>query len=180
MKILLPWSGERWPRRSKMKTKFDLTQFEDNSDRTTCTVSVIRTYNVKSHLKVQEVNSAPEYISTSLICCVCVSFSLSLEERTNIQTWILAWMSCRRMSMLNFSWEAFYWWVVCSAWSSCWLGHEQSMSPITWVMIILNFWIECKHILLPEGGFQIVRWANLITQLVTFSDPPAGRRKFFY
>ncbi len=34
------WSGETWPRRSKMKTKYDLTQFEDNSDRTTCTVSV--------------------------------------------------------------------------------------------------------------------------------------------
>ena len=27
---------------------------------------------------------------------------------------------------------------------------------------------------------QIVRWANLITQLVTFSVPPTGRRKFCY
>ncbi len=38
----------------------------------------------------------------------------------------------------NNSWGALYWWAVCSAWSSCWLGHEQSMSLITWAMVILN------------------------------------------
>ena len=36
------------------------------------------------------------------------------------------------------------------------------------------------YILLPEGGLQIVRWANLITRLATFSDPLAGRREFCY
>ncbi len=49
-----------------MKTKFDLTQFEDNSDRTTCTVSV----NVKMHglpaEKGLSTNLGPVYFYLSL------------------------------------------------------------------------------------------------------------------
>ncbi len=58
-----------------MKTKFDLTQFEDNSDRTTCTVSVFKFHCVCFLFLIFFCFSAPTDVCFCLSVCPCVFLS---------------------------------------------------------------------------------------------------------
>ncbi len=63
---------KRWPRRSKMKTKFDLTQFEDNSDRTTCTVSVLGWYTIAQEAHSEVVLQRRRFSADTMVPYKCV------------------------------------------------------------------------------------------------------------